>query len=156
MLGLLFFAAAAATAVPPGEQPVDPYVQSDANAGATPFTGQGLWRAFHGQAGVDRIVEGLVARSVADPVISDIFKNQDLVRLRRTLKEQVCYLLNGGCAYSGRDMKTTHKDLGIQTKDMNELVVNLQKAMAAEGVSFLAQNRLLSKLAPMKKDVVTR
>jgi hemoglobin len=157
MLGLLVFAAATATTpVPPGEQPVDPYVQRDANAGARPFDEAGLWAAFHGQPGVDRVVEGFVARNVADPVISDIFKGQDLVRLRRTLKEQFCYILGGGCAYSGRDMKTTHKDLGIQAKDMNELVANLQTAMAAEGVPFAAQNRFLAKLAPMKKDVVTR
>jgi hemoglobin len=156
MLGLLLFAAATAAAVPPGEQPVDPYAQSDANAGARPFEGQGMWHAFHEQPGVDRIVDDFVTRNSTDPVIGDIFRGQDLVRLRRTLKEQFCYILNGGCAYSGRDMKSAHKDLGVQTKDMNVLVGNLQKAMAGEGVPFLAQNRFLSKLTPMKKDVVTR
>jgi hemoglobin len=156
MLALLVFAAASVAAVPPGEQPVDPYSQSDANAGATPFAGQGLWHAFHEQPGVDRIVDDFVTRNANDPVIGDIFKGQDLVRLRRTLKEQFCYILNGGCAYSGRDMKAAHEDLGVQAKDMNVLVGNLQKAMARESVPFMAQNRFLSKLTPMKKDVVTR
>lgn len=156
MLPLLLFAAASAMTVPPGEQPVDPYEQSDANAGARPFAGQGMWHAFHEQAGVDRIVDGFVKRNVADPAIGEIFKGQDVVRLRRTLKEQFCYILNGGCAYSGRPMKESHKNLGIQMKDMNVLVVNLQKAMAAEGVPFFAQNRFLAKLAPMKKDIVVR
>jgi hemoglobin len=156
MLGLFLLAAAATAAVPPGEQPVAPYVQSDANAGATPFTGQGLWHAFHEQAGVDRIVDDFVTRNSTDPVIGDIFRGQDLVRIRRLLKEQFCYILNGGCAYSGRDMKAAHKDMGVQAKDMNVLVGNLQKAMAAEHVPFMAQNRLLSKLAPMRKDIVER
>ncbi|WBO21497.1 group I truncated hemoglobin [Sphingomonas abietis] len=160
MLPLLFFVTASAVVpsatVPPGEQPVDPYTQSDANAGATAFSGQGMWHSFHEQAGVDRIVDGFVDRNVADPLISDIFKGQDLVRLRRTLKEQFCYILGGGCAYSGRDMKESHKNLGVQAKDMNALVVNLQKAMSAEKVPFAAQMRFLSKLAPMKRDVVTR
>ena len=156
MLPLLFFVTAATTAIPPGEQPVDPYTQSDAYAGATPFAGKGMWHAFHEQAGVDRIVEDFVTRNAADPVIGDIFKGQDLVRLRRTLKEQFCYILGGGCTYSGRDMQKAHKNLGIQAKDMNVLVVNLQKAMSAEGVPFRAQMRFLSKLAPMKRDVVTR
>jgi hemoglobin len=156
MLPILIFVAAAATPVAPGEKPVDPYVQSNANADASAFAGTDMWQAFHEQAGVDRIVDDFVARNVADKTIGEIFAGQDLVRLRRTLKEQFCYILGGGCVYSGRDMKSSHKDLGVQAKDMNVLVVNLQKAMSQEGVSFFAQNRFLAKLAPMRRDVVTR
>ena len=156
MLSLLIFAAAAATPVPPGEQPVDPYVQSNANAGATAFEGQGMWHAFHEQAGVDRIVDDMIDRSLADPQLNQVLAGQDMVRLRRILKEQFCYILNGGCTYSGRTMKEAHKDLGIQAKDMNLLVGKLQLAMNKENVSFFAQNRFLSKLAPMRHDVVRR
>jgi hemoglobin len=124
----------------PGEQTVDPYTQTDANAGARPVAGTALLEAFHGQAGVARIVDRVVDRSAADPRISDIFKNQDLVRLKRTLKEQFCYLLGGGCVYTGRDMKGAHKDMGIQDADFNALV----------------ENRLLGMLAPMHRDVVTK
>ena len=72
------------------------------------------------------------------------------------LKEQFCYLLNGGCGYSGRDMRAGHKNLGIQNADMGALVEDLQAAMRKEGVSFAAQNRFLAKLAPMRRDVVER
>ena len=156
MLAFLIAAAAAATPVPPGEQPVDPYVQSDANAGAIPFAGQGMWHAFHEQAGVDRIVDTMVDRLIVDPRTADIFRGQDIVRLRRTLEEQFCYILGGGCRYSGRAMKEGHKNLGIQTKDFNVLVGDLQIAMSREHVSIFAQNRLLAKLAPMKRSVVER
>lgn len=156
MLSVLFFVAAAAMPVPPGEQPVDPYVQADANAGATPFTGQRMWRAFHAQAGVDRIVDDLVRRIVVDPPIAGIFQGQDIVRLRRTLKEQFCYILGGDCTYTGRDMKAGHHELGVQTKDFNVLVEDLRLAMAQEHVSNFAQNRFLAKLAPMKRDIVER
>lgn len=139
-----------------GELPVDPYEMSNANAGAGPFRGTGMRDAFHGQDGIHRIVKDMVDRSVADPRISEIFVAHDLVRLRRTLFEQFCYILNAGCDYSGRDMASSHKDLGLQVDDLNVLVEHLQSAMAAEGISFAAQNRFLSKLAPMKRDVVTR
>lgn len=143
-------------AVPTGEEPVAPYTQSDANAGARPFADDRLWRQFHGGAGVSRIVDDLVARSQQDRRISDIFKSRDMVRLRRTLKEQFCYILGGGCTYTGRDMETAHKDMGIQRADMAALVENLQAAMRAEHVAFTAQNRLLAKLAPMHCEVVER
>lgn len=140
----------------PGEDPVDPYAQSNANAGATSFAGDAMLEAFHGRAGIDRVVDDLVARNIVDPRISDIFKAQDLVRLRRTLKEQFCYILNGGCNYTGRDMTSSHKDLGLQVADFNALVENLQAAMRREGVPYRAQNRLLAKLAPMKRTTVVR
>lgn len=139
-----------------GEEPVEPYVQSDANAGARPFEGEAMWRAFGESDGVRRIVAAFIARNRADPRIGDIFKGQDFVRLERVLNEQFCYLLGGGCAYTGRSMKTAHANMGLQQADLGALVENLQAAMRAEGVSFAAQNRFLAKLAPMKRQVVER
>ncbi len=140
----------------PGELPVKAYEQSDANAGATPFEGSKMFAAFGGHEGVKRIVDDLVKLSLEDPRISDIFKGQDHIRLRRTLAEQFCYILGGGCTYTGRDMKAAHEEMGLQRADMNALVENLQTAMASENVPFRLQNRFLSKLAPMRKDVVER
>lgn len=141
---------------PAGEERVDPYEMRDANAGARPFSGAAMIAAFNGQAGVRRIADDLVDTLIDDPRISDIFKGQDHVRLRRTLFEQFCYILGGHCRYTGRDMASAHRDLGLQRADLNALVENLQAAMTREGVSFQAQNRFLAKLAPMSGDVVTR
>ncbi|WP_430421780.1 group I truncated hemoglobin [Phenylobacterium sp.] len=162
MLKVLIVAAALAGApenpspTHPNEEAVEPYAQSNANAGATPFAEKAMWEAFHGQAGVDRIVDELVDRSVADPRISEIFKSHDLVRLRRTLKEQFCYILNGGCDYTGRSMADAHKDLGVQNADFNALVEHLQVAMDREKIPFRVQNRFLAKLAPMQRQTVER
>ena len=147
---------AAAPAAPSAEQPVAPYTQSDANAGATPIAGDGVYRALHGQAGIHRIVDDLVVGVTHDPRIEDIFKAADLVRLRRTLAEQICYISGGPCRYTGRDMKTAHADMGLQTRDFDALVEDLQLAMNREGVAFHAQNRLLAKLAPMRRTTVVR
>lgn len=153
---LIILVALIATPALAQEQPVDPYVQSNANAGATPIAEPELLTAFHGMEGVGRIVDHLVDASVTDPRIGDIFKTTDLVRLRRTLKEQIGYILGAPVAYTGRDMAAVHKDHGVNTTEFNVLVEHLQAAMDKEGVSFRAQNRLLAKLAPMKREVVTR
>lgn len=139
-----------------GELPVAPYVQSNANAQATPFEDDKLLAAFGGRGGIKRMAERLVELSEADPRIADVFKAKGTVRLKRTLFEQFCYILGGGCDYTGRTMQAAHKDLGLQRSDLNALVENLQQAMRENKVPFSAQNRLLSKLAPMKRDVVVR
>ncbi|MGQ0280404.1 group I truncated hemoglobin [Sphingopyxis sp. Q841] len=139
-----------------GELPVEPYVLDDRNAGARPFEGSAMAEAFGGQDGIRRIANRTVELSESDPRIAAIFEAHDMVRLKRTLFEQFCYILNAGCSYSGRDMTASHKELGIQKRDMNALVENLQQAMREEGVAFAAQNRFLSKLAPMSGDVISR
>lgn len=139
-----------------GELPVEPYARSNANAGARPFAGDAMAQAFHGQDGIRRIVTRTVALSEQDPRIADVFKSHDLIRLRRTLFEQFCYILNAGCDYSGRDMVTAHKNMGLRMADLNALVENLQLAMREERIAFSAQNRFLAKLAPMQRDTSER
>ena len=155
-LSLTFAASAFAQTVPPGEKPVDPYLQSNANAGATPLKDDSVFKAFHGKEGLTRIAGDLVDRNLADPRIKDIFATTDVARLKRTLAEQFCYILDGGCDYTGRDMTSVHKDQGITPRDFGALVENLQWAMDKEGVPFVAQNKLLAKLAPMSKQTVER
>lgn len=160
-LSLTFAGAAFSQDVPPGEKPVDPYVQSNANAGATPLKDEHVLAAFHGKEGLTRITGDLVDRNLADPRIKDIFATTDVVRLKRTLSEQFCYILAGpasagGCDYTGKDMSAAHKDQGITPRDFNALVENLQWAMDKEGVPFAAQNKLLAKLAPMSKQAIER
>ncbi len=162
LLSLLFLQAPRVLMAPvpsyavPGEDAVDPYAVDDANAGAKPFKGAGMAKAFRGPEGIYRIVDRMVTLSYDDPVIGEIFKGHDEVRLKRTLFEQFCFILNAGCMYTGRNMASSHKDLGVQRKDMNRLVELLQQSMREEGVDFQAQNRLLSKLATMHHNIVSQ
>jgi hemoglobin len=125
-------------------------------AGTTPLHDQTVFNAFHGKAGIDRVVDDLVSRAVKDPRISDIFKASDLAKLKAQLSDQFCYILAGPCAYNGKTMQDAHKDMGLQDADLNALVEDLQAAMDKEGVPFRAQNKLLAKLAPMRRMVVER
>lgn len=150
-LGLVLLAFPALAA----EDPVAPYAISNANAGATPLDA-GAFAAFGGREGVARIVDRFVTRNRTDPRTADIFKGSDPERLVRVLNEHFCYVLGGGCSYTGRDMKAAHTDMGVQQRDMGAVVENLQDAMDAEGVPFTAQNRFLAKLAPMRRVIVQR
>ena len=51
-------------------------------------------------------------------------------------------------------MHDAHANMGIQDADLAALVENLQAAMRVERVPYAAQNRLLAKLAPMRRTVV--
>jgi hemoglobin len=138
----------------PGEELVEPYVQSDANAGAQPITDPAVLEAFHGREGIARIANRTIDLALEDPELGPIFRPFDMVRLRRTLNEHFCYLLGGGCTYTGRDMRTAHANMGVDTRFFNRLVMHLRTAMREEEVPFAMQNRFLAVLAPMHGDVV--
>lgn len=149
-------AQAPAAIVQEGELPVDPYEVSNENAGAEPISDPAVLAAFHGRKGIARIVDSFVEGVRTDPRTEKIFAASDWVRLNRTLNEQFCYILGGGCDYTGRSMAEVHRDHGITTAEFAAVVEILQAAMREEGVPFGMQNRFLAKLAPMKRDTVTR
>jgi hemoglobin len=51
-------------------------------------------------------------------------------------------------------MGPAHEGMGISRSDFNRLVELLKDSMAASGVPFRAQNRLLALLAPMHREIV--
>jgi hemoglobin len=160
-LTALTAAAALATGLPALAQDVAPPAAApaastaDNPAGAEPIPGDSVYKAFHEQAGIDRIIDDFVGRITTDPRIAERFQNANLVRLRLELKQQVCYLTGGPCTYSGKDMKTAHAGMGLKNLDFNALAEDLQLSMDKEKVSFAAQNRLVAKLAPMQHAIVT-
>jgi hemoglobin len=125
-------------------------------AGAAPISGTDTYKAFHEREGIQRIMDDFIVRITHDPRIETRFTEANLTRLNLLLVEQVCYLTGGPCEYGGKDMKSAHAAMGLRNDDFNALAEDLQLSMDKEGVSFAAQNRLLAKLAPMQRAIVTK
>lgn len=115
-----------------------------------------LYDDLGGEAGVARVVDGMVERSLADPRIAWSFDNTNHDRLRRLIAQQFCHLSGGPCEARARTMRAAHAHLGLRERHFNALVENLQDAMDEARVPFRAQNRLLALLAPMKREIVAR
>lgn len=121
-----------------------------------PAKDDSLYRDLGEQAGITRIVEGMLLNIAADPRIVRHFENIDIVRLRDKLVEQICVEAGGPCTYTGDSMEESHKGQNLTPSDFNALVENLQDAMSSQGVPMPAQNRLLARLAPMRAQVIDR
>jgi hemoglobin len=115
-----------------------------------------VFEQFGGEPGLTALMDEFMARLLADPRMRPFFANADHARVKRHLVEQFCAILGGGCAYTGRDMRTTHAGLGIDRADFNALVEDLQLAMDARRIPFRAQNKLLAVLAPMHREIEDR
>jgi hemoglobin len=126
-----------------------PTARPDARAPA------GLYQALGEKAGISRLMDVFVERAVKDPRIGSHFKDTKPQALKDSLTDQICHLSGGPCQYEGADMKSAHADMDITKAHFNALVEVLQAAMAAQGIPFAQQNRLLALLAPMHRDIIT-
>ncbi len=56
---------------------------------ADPIVGDGVYKAFHEKAGIQRIIDDFIVRVTTDPQIAERFKAANLIRLRLELKARV-------------------------------------------------------------------
>jgi len=124
-------------------------------ASAAAASDDSLFRDLGGQAGIDAIVGDFVPRLVADPRMSEFFKKSNQAHLKEMLAQQFCLVAGGGCRYTGLPMAQAHRDMDISKGDFNALVEVLQASMDAQHVPFATQNRLLARLAPMHREIVS-
>jgi hemoglobin len=109
-----------------------------------------------GKPGIKKIVDTLLPIVLADPRIKDSFQDIDMKHLGMRLEEQFCMLSGGPCVYKGKDMVDIHDGLNITNAQFNALAEDLQIAMERNGVPSRIQNKLVAKLAPMQRGIVTK
>ena len=115
-----------------------------------------LYDRLGGETGIKGVVKDFVENNVAkDDRIKAFFANADIPGLEKKLYEQICAAADGGCMYSGKDMKTAHAGMKITDADFNALVEDLVKALDNAHVADADKKALLGVLGPMKPDIVT-
>ena len=125
------------------------------NTAAPAMANDQLYQTFGGKTGLVKLMDDFMQRLVADPRTGPHFKPVDQKHVKEQLVDQFCVLIGGPCEYKGADMKSSHTNLDITKSDFNALVEVLQLSMDAQGIAFSQQNKLLAKLAPMHRDVIT-
>lgn len=115
-----------------------------------------VFAEFGGKAGLVALVNDFMDNLMADPVTHPFFAPVDREHVKQELVDQFCVILDGPCTYTGQDMTSVHRGMGVNRADFNALVVDLQKAMDKHHIPFRAQNKLLAKLAPMGHQIITK
>lgn len=114
------------------------------------------FRAFGEKPGLVRIMDDFMVALLADPRTRPFFENANQTRVKEQLVEQICAVLEGPCKYEGAPMGPLHASMGIRQEHFNALVEDLQIAMDKNAVPFRAQNKLLARLAPLHREIITR
>jgi hemoglobin len=113
-----------------------------------------LFERLGGKSAITSVVEDFVARCAGDSRINAKFARTNIPRLKSMLIDQVSEASGGPARYTGRDMKTTHTDMGVTTGEFNALVEDLVATLKKFGVGKAEQDQLLGILGPLKSDIV--
>ena len=135
--------------------------QGKTRAGSSQPRKQGtLWERLGGEKGVSKIVDDFVNLAAEDPKV-DFFrggryktKNEDVVKMKRELVEQISQATGGTLRYKGPDMKQIHKDMGITDAQFNAAAADLKKALEKNHIADSDVRTILNAVNSYRKDVV--
>jgi hemoglobin len=113
-----------------------------------------LYDRLGGKDAITAVVDDFVGNVAADKRINGYFAKADIARLKRNLVDQICQETGGPCAYTGRDMRSAHKGMGITNADFSALVEDLVKTLNRLNVPAKEQGEFLGILGPMKPQIV--
>jgi len=132
---------------------------ASAAAAQAPYPDDAVYRGLGGKDGIQRIVDTFFTIVLDDPRIRETFDGADIEQSKLRLAEQFCELAGGPCRFTGkyknRDMKSVHEDLKLNDLHFNALAEDLQIALERHAVATSVSNKLVAKLAPMRRDIVT-
>jgi len=123
----------------------------DVGASANP---RSLYERLGGKPAISAVVDNFVGRLALDDRINLRFANTDIPHLRRMLVDQICQASGGPCTYTGKAMKTVHRNLNITDQEFDALVEDLLATLRELQVGALEQSQLLSALGGLKPDIV--
>ena len=118
-----------------------------------------LYQRVGGYDALAAVVDDFIGRLVADKRFEKFFvghSEDSLKRIRQHILDQFCAATGGPCIYNGRDMKTSHKGLGITEADWDTAAKHLAATLDKFKVPEKEKNEILTFVTSLKKDIVEK
>jgi hemoglobin len=118
-----------------------------------------LYDRLGGYNAVAGVVDDFIGRLVGDKRFSKFFvghSEDSLKRIRQHIVDQFCAAAGGPCIYTGRDMKTSHKGLGITGDDWDAAAKHLVETLDKFNVPKAEKDELLAFVTSLRKDIVEK
>ncbi len=123
-------------------------------SGCANSTKLSLYQKLDGKAGIGRIVDSFIYQIGNDEQIIHYFEHSNIAHFRQGFINHVCMLVEGPCTYDGDSMVAIHTGMHITEKDFNHVVDLLINAMNEQDVSHSLQNDILSRMAPLRDEII--
>jgi hemoglobin len=121
--------------------------------GAKAAVSAGLFDRLGADEGIAMIVDTWIMTMTNDSRINAFFASADIGMLQSHLYDQMCELVGGPCKYSGKDMKSAHKGMGLTSGDVDAFLDDLNQALAGMGIDTKDRDEVVNLYKGMKGDV---
>ena len=118
-----------------------------------------LYTRLGGYDAIALVVDDFITRLATDKRFEKFFtgfSDDSKKRLRQHILDQFCAAAGGPCVYTGREMRTSHKGLGITEADWDAAAKHLVAALDRYKVPEAEKNELLAFVVTQKKDIVEK
>jgi hemoglobin len=115
-----------------------------------------LYEKIGGQATLDKVVDDLYKRILADNNVNTFFAKTDMAKQRAHFTAFVAQLLEGPKQYAGRPMDKTHTGMSVQPQHFDAVAKHLSDAMAATGVPAADASAAMARVANLKGSIVNK
>jgi len=113
-----------------------------------------LYDRLGGIGAITAVVEKFTANQLADPRISERYKNTDIAVWRELLTNLICKAAGGPCEYNGRTMQQAHARMRITEDEFNWTAEHLVAALNHFNVPQAEQDELVAVVGSLKDSVV--
>ena len=116
-----------------------------------------LCERLGGTPAISAVVDSFAGKVLKDDRVNKKFAKSDANRLVTNLKGQIGAVAKcPGVKYKGKNMKNTHKNMGVTEGEFNAVVEDLVKTLDEFKVPEKEKGELLAALGPLKKDIVEK
>ena len=118
-----------------------------------------LYKRLGGYDALAAATDDFLARLLKDPPLARFFaghSDSGRARIRQLVVDQMCAATGGPCVYIGRDMKSTHRGLGITETHWTAAIGHLIASLDKLEVGHKEKQELLAIVARFKKDIVEK
>jgi hemoglobin len=118
-----------------------------------------LFDRLGGKEAIAAVVDSFAKNVAADPEIKKFFAKTTgpkLDHFKQVLIEQICEAAGGPCKYSGKDMKTAHKGMGLSEAHWDAFVKDFTLALDENKVGEKEKSEVFAIIAPMHDDIVEK
>lgn len=118
-----------------------------------------LYQRLGGYDAIAAVTDDFIGRLATDKTLSRFFvghSEDSLKRIRQHVIDQLCAATGGPCVYTGRDMKTSHKGMGISEAEWNAAAAHLTATLDKFKVPEMEKNEVLTAVSSLKKDIVEK
>ncbi len=118
-----------------------------------------LYARLGGYDAIALVVDDFIMRLATDKRFEKFFtgfSDDSKKRLRQHILDQFCAAAGGPCVYTGREMRTVHKGLGITEADWDAAAKHLVESLDKYKVPEAEKNELLAFVVTQKKDIVEK